>query len=75
MFILIVPVFIILVVLCVQSLLYTTAAFLVAFRNCLLYELLIGILYAKILFQWQRKGILQNSETGSSYEESNDRSV
>ena len=38
-------------------------------------ELLIGILYEKTLFQWQYKGIFQNSETGSSYEESNDRSV
>jgi len=35
-------------------------------------ELLTGILYAETLFQWQYKGLLQNTETGSSYEESDD---
>ena len=38
-------------------------------------ELLLGILYAEAFFQRQCKRLLQNSEAGSSYEESNDRSV
>jgi len=39
----------------------------------LTFELFVGILYAKTLFQRQFKGLLQNAETGSGYEESNDR--